>query len=123
MQFNLIVKHSDEPDYSAWKELYDRPNVTNKEGAEEYGKELIEFFNSTLGPKEKSREFVGIEILSDDTLIHSWDKTNAVTILKNGSMYDTYKCSICGITGKRFGLNSNITIDYKYRGHKICKVE
>ena len=122
MQFNLLVKDTDDPDSSAWKELYDRPAIGNKEEAEKCGSEIVKFFNSTLGPNEKPRKFVGVEVISDDTMVHSWDKTNAVTILKGGSMYDTYRCLVCGITGKRYGLSTIITIDYKYRGHKICRV-
>ena len=40
---------------------------------------------------------------------HDFSKVNLTTIIsKRGDLYDIYKCSKCGIEGKRHGLNDTL---------------
>lgn len=48
---------------------------------------------------------------------HTWHKTNLVTVTDRLGYYDTMRCRICGVTGKRFGL-TNIKIDSQFRAKK-----
>lgn len=56
---------------------------------------------------------------------HNWRKTNLVTIMqkKGTGSYDTFKCSVCGVTGKRFTIPGPVYRDVKYRAMKYnnCK--
>ncbi|MBD5231818.1 MAG: hypothetical protein HDS66_06680 [Bacteroidales bacterium] len=44
---------------------------------------------------------------------HHWIKTNIVTQGKN-KLHDSYRCELCGITGKSYALGS-ITVPEQYR--------
>ena len=45
-----------------------------------------------------------------------FDKTNLVTIIAKGGSYDTYKCTICGCEGKRYGLGSKLQMtDHQFK--------
>lgn len=64
------------------------------------------------------RELVSVEVIEDNTVVkheHKWEKENLVTIVKGEYIYDIMKCSVCGITGKRYGLSSDVQRDSKYR--------
>lgn len=69
-----------------------------------------------------SHEYEWLEQYTTPTKDHDWDKTNLVTINKNGLMYDTYKCSICGIKGKRYGIGE-IRRDKRYKADKYKNCE
>ncbi len=94
-------------------------NITDPES---YAKEIIENFNNTLRPNEKRRKYLGYEIISDKQL-HEWEKTNGATVFIKGNPFDLFQCSVCGITGKRYGVNSIICRDPKYKAAKYeyCK--
>ena len=81
---------------------------------------MLNNFNATLRPGEQKRSLVFGRVLKskEGNTKHEWDKTNLVTIIKGRFSYDTYKCSICGITGKRFGLNNYVIRDDKYNHTK-----
>ena len=70
---------------------------------------LIGRFNDTLHKGERPREVVSTrnsnKVLSRK---HDWKKKSLVTE-KGG--YDKYQCSLCGATGKRFGLAQFVTPD------------
>lgn len=97
---------------ATWKETYD---VAEKINAEDYMNAMIENFNSSIRENERKRKLVGLKVIHD-TLPqeHQWEKTNIATIHGRGSMYDTYKCKICGITGRRYGIGNVIKRDRKY---------
>jgi len=50
--------------------------------------------------------------------LHKWEKVNLVTIDGKDGMYDKYRCTRCGITGKRFGLSNTIRRDKRYADSK-----
>jgi transcription elongation factor Elf1 len=45
---------------------------------------------------------------------HVFEKQNLVTVVKGRKNYDTYKCTICGITVKSYGLSTP-------HSTKLCK--
>lgn len=82
--------------------------------------EIIQNFNSNLLPNERPRKLIDYEILEGINKPHTWRKSNLVTQIKGGVIYDTYKCKVCGVTGKRFSLESCITLDKKYKKKVYC---
>lgn len=104
---------------SSWEETY---LVEDSVDTEKYLNGMLDKFNATLMPHESAREILeiweepvdGIDIKT----AHMWEKTNLVTITKNGMSYDTCKCAKCGITGKRFGLCGQVQRDTKYKSVK-----
>ena len=54
--------------------------------------------------------------------LHKWEKTNLVTLKKGRLFYDTHKCTECGITAKRFGVNDSLDNDKEndYLREKFC---
>lgn len=112
MKFKIQCKDVDggEP----WWEEYEK-DITDPI---KWGKGIVVFFNDTLRPGEKKREFISAEIIGDEESaeLHSWDKS-IVGMSSNfrGRIVDMMYCTKCGITGKRFGLKSNIVIDSKYK--------
>lgn len=101
---------------AVWAEEYD---IKNNENPGEYARKLVEKFNNTLRPNESPRELVGVEVLEEDSDVvikHGWEKQNAVTIMRGNRSYDAYKCSICGVTGKRYGLSAVMVRDSAFKG-------
>ena len=108
-----IIEHS-------WIEELKVPGVDIKK---EWN-DITNNFNLSLRKNEKARTIIMVRTkYTNMKYTHDWEKSNLVTISKNGQMYDTYKCCQCGITGKRFGLNSGIQRDKKYKSTKYenCK--
>jgi hypothetical protein len=112
VRFNIRVRKKGSS--RTWSEGYDYPTITSQEEAETWARNTIADFNADLRPNEAARELIDVTLLgpSKAPLQHDWDKTNLVTIIKEGSRpYDTYACTRCGAQGKRFGLDSRITPD------------
>lgn len=108
-------------DNSTFKEVY---TIGEHENPMEWATETIKEFNRTLRPYESGRELVSVKViaLNESHYEHDWEKTNFVTVLKRGGgHHDTYKCSKCGITGKRHGLSDVIERDYRYRHVRFTK--
>lgn len=113
MKFKMRVKRID-GQHGDWWETYDKPGTDAKKMA----LEIIDFYNSTLRPGETAREIIEVVALDqlEDSSTHQWEKWGIVTVVsKATAAHDTYKCKVCGITGKRFGLSSTIKIDSKFR--------
>lgn len=108
----------------SWEESYDKPELKTKEAVEKWGLYIVNWFNSTRRDPnlEDARTLVRVDILSAESTEHLWRKAGAVsTITKRYGVYDTYQCENCHITGKRFGLNSSVKIDSKFRAKKYKK--
>ena len=45
---------------------------------------------------------------------HTFTKTNLVTIIKGNRIFDEYKCSTCGMIGRRYGLSEYAEVSNKY---------
>ena len=54
---------------------------------------------------------------------HSWKKDCLVTQMGPDGPNDNYKCSVCGITGKRFGLGSRLSVDAKFRAKAYLRCD
>jgi hypothetical protein len=121
MKFKIQVKSIGNPfNKDHWWETYEK----DVEDAEKEAIEMVDRFNESLREGEFPRRLLKVEVIDNHSIKdHDWEKINLVTIKdKNNSLYDIYKCRKCLITGKRFGLNPGITIDYKYRAkvYKRC---
>ena len=111
-------------DRGKYEERYTVPYGTDDDTIWDCVEGIINNFNNTLRPGELPRTVV--EIYEDDfpyehaypLAQHDWQKSNLVTIMKGHSSYDTYKCSKCGITGKRYGLGGSVRRDKKYTAEK-----
>lgn len=101
-------------DLGSWKEEFD---IGDNEDANVYMNRIIDRFNNTLRKGESQRTLIGIEEIENGICVqqHQWEKTNLVTIHGRNGMYDTCKCSICGITGRRYGISSFVERDRKYK--------
>ena len=114
MKFRIRTKKVGTSDDTAWWETYEK----DTQDPTQWGKDIIDYFNSTLHPGESARVFIEAEIIDEETgdPEHSWNKTNSVTIVKGSTNYDTVKCSRCGVTGKRYGLGrGTINFDRKFK--------
>jgi hypothetical protein len=108
---------------STWWEDYERPQVRDEASARVAAQQLVDYFNSTLHPKEKPRTLLSVKFGAGNSLKqHRWDKQNLVTIRRRGLYFDEMKCRDCGVTGKRFGLQE-VTLDRKFKAKKylVCQ--
>jgi hypothetical protein len=118
---DIIVTVKDE--ISQWEERYSGEQEgtwDTLEEAEQWFLAVLANYNSTLRPKELSREMVGIRVGANKDkprTPHNWVKTNLITKSERGRMFDTYRCTECRITGKRPGLGSVIR-DPKWKAKK-----
>lgn len=90
----------------------------NTDDPRQYILDLMEQFNAGLKPEERAREYGGMIRILDRAREHDWEKTNLVTILKRGRMYDAYRCRNCPVTSKRYGIGGHFVRDGKYKGEK-----
>lgn len=102
-----------DPEKTIYKEVFE----AETDHPTEYVKSILNRFNASLKKGEHPRSIIGRARILDKTnrRKHVWEKTNLVTIEKSGSMYDTCRCSNCGITGKRSTLGGSPVIDKKYK--------
>lgn len=113
MKFSIIV--GDE--ITKWEESYTK-NLKNKRAVIKYCKDIVSYFNKTLRPGETKKSLRLIHILKQTIGEHQWEKINWFSEAKDGKIFDRYKCGVCGVTGKQFGLKSKITIDNEYKVKK-----
>lgn len=48
-----------------------------------------------------------------DETTHEFDKTNMVSIPGRGTVYDRYRCDLCGLEGNRYGISAAICVPNK----------
>lgn len=87
---------------------------------EQWCRDIVAWFNRTLRPGELPRRLAYCEVVSEDGEVlhgHKWVKVSLATQSSTGGRsWDNMRCSICGVTGKRFSLGaSGVKIDSKYR--------
>jgi hypothetical protein len=117
MRFILVVRKRNELN-ARWEERYDARDVKTIKQAEEFGLRLVRGWNSTALGRDL-RVLAGVKCLGG-SVSHEWLKTNLVTQVAGGSQFDSYRCSVCGVTGKRLGLSSCIVRDQKYNDKKYA---
>lgn len=103
-----------------WEEDYDDAHVTTDAEAMNKGAALVQHFNDTLRPGEKARKFLGARIVGEGES-HDWHKVNLITQTRGRQNFDTMRCELCKITGKRFGLGPSVKRDSIYRAKKYAK--
>lgn len=103
-----------------WGERYQKET----DNPEQWGRDLIAWFNSTTRTSESKRKFIRVEIHGEvPPPEHAWSKTSLVTQQHAGRMFDKMKCERCGITGKRFRLNQNIKRDSEFRAKLYARCD
>lgn len=98
-----------------WHEVY---FINDNMDAFLYAQDLINRFNATLCQGESPRTLISVSILSDENQkqAHQWEKQNLITISNtSGASYDKMKCTVCGVTGKKYGLDPYVIRDTKYK--------
>lgn len=92
----------------SWFESYDDATVTDEATAIDFIARVVNYYNSTLRPKERARAFTGyVELLGEGKgAEHDWHKQNLVTQSDHRGMFDNMKCSACGVTARRYGFGS-----------------
>lgn len=102
----------------------ERGSFDRKEDAIAWARAVVANFNATLRPGESARTIVSVfegSTLAEPKTEHTWMKTNLTTLERNGRVFDTARCSVCGITSKRFGLGSHTRdADFKAHGFATC---
>lgn len=120
IRFTLWWKLPGEDDAKARKETYEKPT----RDPVQWSREIIDWFNTTLRPGERKREFVRCEVQGEvPTAEHKWAKATAMSQANRyGSPYDKMFCERCGITGKRFGIGGVVKIDsaFKLKVYQRC---
>ncbi len=113
MKFRIRVSDGS----SEWWESFDE-NITN---AQQWAADTIQSFNDTLRLNELPRTLLDVEVVDVDTRAkHDWVKTNLTTIIQRGRIYDSYRCTCCGITGKRHGIGG-LCLDPKFARAKVYR--
>jgi len=98
----------------------DGSKVSPKRLVDFWSRSIVKWFNETeANPKAIPRRYVGSRIIDEAVTgaAHDWEKTNLVTISDKSGIYDTQKCRVCGVTGKRYGFG-DICLDQKYKRNK-----
>lgn len=111
MRFKLFWRHPRET--AEVMESYEKET----DDPEQWSRDIIDWFNSTLRRGERKREFIRCEIEGEvPPAEHKWFKVTAMTKLSRyGTPYDAMHCERCGVTGKRFGIGSHVKLDSKFR--------
>lgn len=112
MKFKIKACNEDNEKDFWWEDYED--NITDPE---KFGKDIVEYFNSTLRRYEKRRKYLGYRVIKTVTFKeHDWSKQNIHTLERGGNYYDKLKCQRCGITGIRYGLHKPKR-DSKYKSN------
>lgn len=114
MKFRIQVSHNK---CDPWWEEYDK-NITDPQA---WADKTIAWFNDTRSKKEPKRKLLAVELIDETSRKeHTWKKTNVFTIMnRGGCSYDTYRCTECGITAKRFGIGGSPVLNSRYARAKV----
>lgn len=123
----ITVKNADQKVH-CWQEEYILNAIYTKAEAEAWASNLIREFNEQeklrYGKKAALRELLSVEIDgADNRRKHEWAKVNAATMTTpRKRLYDLWRCKVCGITGRRYGLSGVIERDkaYKAKKYDLC---
>lgn len=114
--FRMQVK--DDKTGLSWWEEYERDIPIDRCQAEAEG--IMRVWNDGLRPHENPRTLLKVDAVSDVFNGHRWEKsTGGMSVPFRGQHVDLYYCERCRITGKKFGLQSSVRIDSKFRGDKF----
>jgi hypothetical protein len=107
---------------SEWTEDYDKVGIGdngNLAQAEDWAFQLVKRFNDTCQPGESRRKLLKTELVGASTA-HDWYKrTDGMSVPFRGQMVDVFECRKCGITGKKFRLDTvDVRRDSKYKAKK-----
>jgi hypothetical protein len=120
VKLELIVQNVVTGD--SWTEEYDKPGIGdngNTLQAEDWAKNLIDWFNNTCRAGESKRRLLGVKIIVSSRAAHDWYKrTDGMSVEFRGRYVDVFECRTCGITGKRFSLSGSIRRDSKFKAKK-----
>lgn len=107
---------------STWWEDFNDSEVTDEQTAQAASRSIVTRFNETLRPGELQRTLLAVSIGDGGAHeAHRFSKTNLVTIMERGRLYDALRCSRCGVTGKRFGVEGiRRDFQYKARAFEFC---
>lgn len=97
-----------------WNEDY----TARTDNPEQWGRDIVAFWNRTLRPHETPREFVSVTVHGEvPPPEHDWFKVTAMTQQRgdNGRPFDKMQCERCGVTGKRFGISATVNLDSVWR--------
>lgn len=113
MRVDVIIAAKDNPEDN-WVETFETSDEV--ENPEAWAQSIVDKFNSDLRKGERPRILLEVVGIDWDWREHDWHKTNLVTIMEGRTAsYDTYQCQVCGITGKRYGLDRNIVRDRAFK--------
>lgn len=111
MKFKLTARNKGDKSGYTWEEEYEK----DVKDPEKWSRKLIDNYNATLMDGEEIRELLKVEIIDTTSVSgHTWKKTSLVGEMYQGSIIDRYACTVCGITGKRFGFGG-VQFDPKYK--------
>lgn len=104
-----------------WWETYDKV-ITNAQAEAE---QIIKYWNDTLRAHEHRRKLLEVVVLDSrmHTSEHVFEKQNSFTVRIRNSAYDVYRCTYCGVTAKRYGLNGSIIRDPKFKAKLYADCE
>lgn len=108
-KMKLVVEN----DLGRFEEIYDK-HVNDPQA---YAEGIIAYFNATLKPDELPRRLVSVTLLGAGNS-HNWEKSNLTTQFRGHRLYDTARCTLCGVTGKRYGLSGTVKRDSRFRAKK-----
>src|SRR4051812_3725527 len=116
MKFKLRCRNEGDTG-EGWWEDYEKP----VDDAQKCASDIIAYWNSTLRDHEKPRELLEVVVVDErrDSGQHNWEKTNSFTITGRGGNYDAFRCTLCKITGRRYGLVSTIVRDRDFKAKKF----
>ena len=114
---DIIVRIRERNRRGTWKETH---KIRDNQDPQKFAEALVNQYNTTLNEGEIERVLVSFEVLEEPPepikYAHMWRQTNTNGPIMCGAVvYDTYRCTRCGITGKRVGERDFIKRDPKYK--------